>query len=81
MLSCVSTGCPNESATEDWPATVRLDQAEITVTCMVRYLQMADPDLLAPSRHSALLEVSARCEARPEFQATYPAEYALPRGV
>jgi len=68
-------------ATEDWPATVRLDQAEITVTCMVRYLQMADPDLLAPSRHSALLEVSARCEARPEFQATYPAEYALPRGV
>jgi glutathione S-transferase len=68
-------------AAEDWPATDRLDQAEITTACMVRYVQMADPDLLASSRYPTLLALSARCEVRPEFQATYPAEYAVPRGA
>jgi len=68
-------------AAEDWPATDRLDQAEITTACMVRYVQMADPDLLAPNRYPTVFALSARCEARPEFQATYPAEYVVPRGT
>jgi glutathione S-transferase len=67
-------------AAEDWPTTDRLGQAEITAACMVRYVQMVDPNLLAPSRHATLLSLSAQCEVRPEFQATYPAEYAVPRG-
>src|SRR5262249_23440578 len=67
-------------AAEDWPATDRIDQAEITTACMVRYVQMADPDLLAPNRYPTVVALSARCEARPEFRATYPAEYAVPRG-
>jgi glutathione S-transferase len=66
-------------AVEDWSAKDGLDQAEITTACMLRYLQMADADLLVPSRHSTLLALSARCEARSEFQATYPAEYVVPR--
>jgi glutathione S-transferase len=66
-------------AVEDWPAKDGLDQAEITTACMLRYVQMADPDLLASGRNATLLALSARCEARPEFQATYPAEYAVPR--
>ena len=40
---------------------------------------MADPDLLPPGRYPALDALSARLEALPEFHATYPAEYALPR--
>ena len=31
-------------------------------------------------RYPALDGLSDRCEARPEFQATYPDDYALPRG-
>jgi hypothetical protein len=55
-----------------------LDQAEITTACILRYVIMADPELLPPGRYptSALSE---RCEALPEFLATWPAEYALPR--
>ena len=40
--------------------------------------RMSDPDLLPPDRYPALDTLSACCEARPEFQATYPAEYAVP---
>jgi glutathione S-transferase len=65
-------------ALEDWSAKDDLDQAEITTACMLRYVQMADPDLLTAGRHATLLALSARCEARPEFQATYPAEYVVP---
>jgi len=47
---------------------------------MIRYVQIADPELLPLGRHPVLEELSERCEARPEFKATYPGEYALPRG-
>lgn len=67
-------------AAEPWPTGAALDQAQITTACMIRYVQIADPELLPPGRHPALAELSERCEARPEFQATYPGEYALPRG-
>jgi glutathione S-transferase len=57
-----------------------LDQAQITTACMIRYVRLADPALLQSGRYPALDALADRCEARPEFQATYPADYALPRG-
>ncbi|MDA8049121.1 MAG: glutathione S-transferase family protein [Rhodospirillales bacterium] len=68
-------------AATPWPASPRPNQAEITTTCMLRYVRMTDPDLLPPGRHPALDALSARVEALPEFQATWPAEYAVPRGA
>jgi glutathione S-transferase len=64
---------------EAWPANGRLDQAHITTACMIRYVRMTDPDLIPPGRHPALDALSERCEARPEFRATNPAEYVVPR--
>jgi glutathione S-transferase len=66
-------------AAESWPAGVTLDQAQITTACMIRYVQIADPELVAPGRHPTLDALSERCEALPEFGATWPAEYVLPR--
>ena len=68
-------------AAEPWPADATLDQAQITTACMLRYVQMADPELLPAGRYPALAALSERCEARPEFRATYPAEAVLPRGA
>jgi glutathione S-transferase len=66
-------------AAEPWPERARLDQAEITTACTIRYVRMADPDLLPPGRFPTLDALSERCEALPAFQATWPAEYVLPR--
>jgi glutathione S-transferase len=74
-----AAGAIEALATEPWAADARLDQAQITTACMIRYVQMADPDLIPPGRYPALDGLSVRCEARPEFRATYPAEYAVPR--
>jgi glutathione S-transferase len=63
-----------------WPAGAVLDQGQITNACMVRYVQMAEPELPPSGRHPALEALSKRCEARPEFQATYPAAIVLPGG-
>lgn len=74
-----AAGAIEALAAEPWPARERPDQAEITGACMLRYVRMADPDLLPPGRYPALDALSARLEPLPEFHATYPAEYALPR--
>jgi len=66
-------------AAESWPEPAPLDQARITTACMIRYVRLADPDLLPPGRHPALDALAARCEALPAFQATYPADYLLPQ--
>lgn len=66
-------------AAEPWPERPMPDQAEITTACMVRYLQMTDPELLGRGRYPTLEALSARCEARPEFQATYPPDIVYPR--
>jgi glutathione S-transferase len=66
-------------AAEPWPARRSLDQAEITTACMVRYLQMTDPEILDRGRYPTLEALSVRCEARPEFQATYPLDIVYPR--
>jgi glutathione S-transferase len=68
-------------AAEPWPAGNALDQAQITTACMIRYVTLADPELLPPGRHPTLDALSERCEALPEFQATWPAEYAVPRNT
>jgi glutathione S-transferase len=65
-------------AAEPWPASARLDQAAITTACMLRYLRIAVPQLLPEGRYPSLDALSARCEARPEFSATCPANYAVP---
>ena len=61
-----------------WPDDARLDQAAITTVCMMRYIRLADPDLLPPGRHPPLDALSDRCEALPPFRATWPADYGLP---
>jgi glutathione S-transferase len=66
-------------AAEPWPAGKALGQAEITTACMLRYVTLADPELLPHGRYPSLDALSARCEALPAFEATWPAEYALPR--
>ena len=68
-------------AAEPWRPGASLDQAQITTACMFRYVQMADPELLPRGRYPALEALSARCEARPEFQATYPPDVVYPRGA
>jgi len=67
-------------AAEAWPADAPLDQAQITTACMIRYVQMADPELMPAGRDPSLDALSQRCEARPEFRATYPVEAVLPKG-
>jgi glutathione S-transferase len=66
-------------AAEPWPEGAPLDQAQITTVCMIRHVRLADPEILPPGRHSALDALAERCEARPEFRATWPADYVLPR--
>ena len=68
-------------AAEPWPAGASLDQAQITTACMMRYVRMADPEVLPLGRHPSLDALSDRCEALPAFQATFPAEYAIPRNA
>jgi len=68
-------------AAEPWPEGAPLDQAQITGACMIRYVRMADPELLPPGRHPRLDALSERCEARTEFRATWPAEYLLPKNA
>jgi glutathione S-transferase len=75
------TGAIAALAAEPWPSRKNLDQAEITTACMLRYVQLADSSLSPPGRFPTLDALSARCEALPAFQATYPAEYVLPRNA
>jgi glutathione S-transferase len=65
-------------ARQSWPADARLCQAWITTACMIRYVGLADPDLLPLGRYPALDAVSQRCEALPAFERANPSEYALP---
>lgn len=62
-----------------WPEDGPIGQAEITTACMIRYVRLVDSELLAAGQHPALDSLSERCEARPEFRATFPAEYVVPR--
>jgi glutathione S-transferase len=76
-----AAGAIEALAAEPWPATAKLDQAQITTACMLRYLQMADPALIPPDRYPSLDALSGRCEARPEFKAAFPSDWAVPRSA
>lgn len=65
-------------ARQAWPADAALRQDWITTACMMRYVQLADPDLMPPGRYPALDAVAARCEKLPAFKATWPADYVVP---
>ena len=67
-------------AREPWPVGARLNQPEITTACMLRYVQMVDGELFPRGRYPTLEALSARCEARPEFQATCAPDTAYLRG-
>jgi glutathione S-transferase len=75
-----ATGAIEMLSALQWPTTGRLDQAQITTACMIRYVQMSDPALIPAGRYPSLDALSERCEALSEFKATYPIEYAVPRG-
>jgi glutathione S-transferase len=64
---------------ETWPDDATLDQAQITTACMIRHVRLVDPDLMPPGRYPALDLLSQRCEQRPEFRATFAADYNVPR--
>jgi len=63
---------------EPWPETARLDQAQITTVCMLRYVAMTDPELASPATYPRLAALAARCEALQQFRATYPADVVYP---
>jgi glutathione S-transferase len=64
-----------------WPADARLEQDWITTACMIRYVRLADPDLLPGGRHPSLDAIADRCEALPAFKATWPADYVVPNSA
>jgi len=75
------TGALAALAAEPWPDSAPLDQAQITTACMLRWLQIADPDVLAGGTYPTLTALSRRLEQRPEFEATFPADYSIPRSA
>jgi glutathione S-transferase len=76
---CVIQGCGAIEALAAQAWNGPLDQAQITAACVIRYVRMTSPELMPPGRYPALDALSERCEARSEFKATYPADYAVPR--
>lgn len=76
-----ASGAIEALAAEAWPDTVMLDQPHITAACVMRYLQMTDTSLIPPGRYPALDRLAAHCERLPEFVATHPADYVVPRNV
>lgn len=67
-------------AAEPWPEDAPLDQAQISTVCMLRYVEMTDPELRGKGRYPTLDALSVRLEARPEFKATYPPDIVYPSG-
>lgn len=65
-------------AAQSWPADAPLRQDWITTVCMMRYVRLADPDLLPTGRYPILDAIADRCEALPAFKTTWPADYVVP---
>lgn len=65
---------------EDWRTRARLDQVEITVGCLLGYLALSAPEVLAREAFPALHALWTRCAALPAFAETSVAAYALPPG-
>jgi glutathione S-transferase len=62
----------------DWPAG-RISQAEITTGCMLFYIKVTDPEVLARGRYPALDKLAERLGAMAEFRDTSFSDYAVPR--
>jgi glutathione S-transferase len=58
----------------------RLDQAQITTSCMMHYVRTVDPELAPLGKFPSLDALADRCEEMPEFAATRVEGYALPKG-
>jgi glutathione S-transferase len=65
----------------EWPVDAPIGQDWIITACMIRYVRLADPDLLPAGRYPSLDAVAARCEALSAFKATWPADYVVPASV
>lgn len=65
---------------ESWSPGAPLDQAQITTVCMLRYVRMTDPEMLAAGRYPGLEALSDRCEALSPFRDTYPPDVVYPPG-
>jgi glutathione S-transferase len=66
-------------AAQSWPADAPVCQVSITTACMIRYVRMADPELLPPGRYPSLDALSQRSETLPPFTAADPGhDYELP---
>lgn len=61
----------------DWDGEA-VDQPAITTVCMLRFVEMADPEAVAPGRFADLDALRDRCEALPAFRATWPPDYVVP---
>lgn len=65
----------------DWNADGAFGQAQITTGCLLGYLALTLPDLLASGAYPKLAAFWARCEAVPAFHETRTeGEYGVPRG-
>ena len=49
-----AVGAIEALASESWAPAARLDQAQITTACMIRWSRIAAPDFLPPGRYPAL---------------------------
>ena len=79
-LTAQGTGALEKLATCDWSSDAPIDQPQITMVCVIRYMGMAAPELMPAGRYPSLDALAERWEAHPAFQATYPADYAVPSG-
>ena len=55
-----------------WLTGERMTHADIATACLIGYLRLRVPDAFAASRFPVLEQLSAACEARPEFVAARP---------
>ncbi len=62
----------------DWDDTV--DQPAITTVCMLRFVEIAEPEAASAGLYPSLDSLRDRCEALPAFQANFPPEYVVPEG-
>jgi glutathione S-transferase len=62
---------------EAWPW--RLDQAQITIGCTIGYARLSAPDVMPEGRYTSLDALWTQLRGLPEFAATDPGEYRIPR--
>jgi glutathione S-transferase len=78
LASLESRIAASRGAPQPWLGGQRIGQADITVGCLMGYLELADPELRTTLDGTALDRLARACEALPAFVATKPAAYVLP---